>query len=68
MFRGISNSKLRGPTTKAKIEHVLCAISKLSTLFENDIIILKQIVSETQKILVGQAVLQMLIKTGETWF
>ena len=49
------------------IEHVLCAISNLSHFLKNYVNVLKQIVWETKKngikILVGQAVHVLLIKT-----
>ena len=58
---------LRGKCTQTKIEHILQAISKLWTLFlKNKVIILRQIVSETQKMpikfLEGLVVLELFMQ------
>ena len=71
-YANISNASIffRGRAPQTKIEHILCAVSKLLTLYwnnnNNNMSILKQIVWETQKwplkMLVSQAVLELVIK------
>ena len=56
-----------------KIEHVLRTISKLSTILKNDLIILKQIASESSKMAfkfqyTGPVFLELLIETCKILF